>query len=210
MRLAVWTFALAASAAAPRAAAQSSALLELSAFGGLTEFLADDRERLVIDIDDSEADLVAQDALLEDPKHLGFNLALRVGENWAIEGMFAWGESKLTAVNLEDEVDVDLLRYGFTGRFDADGGNRTRFFLGLGLGWETMEYALESADSESFLAANALGGVGVRLVDDLRLRVDARAWATRWQGGDDPDSSAEWENDLMLSTGLSWGLPLDR
>jgi hypothetical protein len=50
----------------------------------------------------------------------------------------------------------------------------------------------------------------VRLVDDLRLRIDARGWATRWEGGDDLDSSAEWEKDLMLSTGLSWGLPLDR
>jgi hypothetical protein len=201
---------LAAGAGAPRAEAQSSALLELSAFGGLTEFLADDREQLVIDIDDSESDMVALDALLEDPKHLGFNLALRVGENWAIEATFAWAESKLTAVNLDDELDVDLLRYAFTGRFDADAWDRTRVFVGLGLGWETLDYALEAADAEMFFAANALGGVGVRLVDDLRLRIDARGWATRWNGGDDLDSSAEWEKDLMLSTGLSWGLPLDR
>jgi hypothetical protein len=210
MRLAGWILTLAAGAVAPRAEAQSSARVELSAFGGLTEFLADDRERIVIDIDDSDSDLVAQDALLEDPKHLGFNLALRVGENWAIEGMFAWAPSTLTAVNLEDEIDVDLLRYAFTGRFDADGWSGTRVFLGLGLGWETMDYALESADAHMYFAANALGGVGVRLVDDLRLRIDARGWATRWEGGDDPDSSAEWEKDLMLSTGLSWGLPLDR
>ena len=212
MRLAVWAFTLAVGAAAPRAEAQSSALLELSAFGGLIQFLADDPEPMVIDIDDSDVDVVAQDALLDDPVHLGFNLAVRVGENWAIEGTFAWGESTLSAVNIEDDIDVDLLRYAFTGRFDADGGSRTRFFLGLGLGWETMEYALESADSETFFAANALGGVGVRLVDDLRLRIDARGWATRWQGGDDDhqDASAEWEKDLMLSTGLSWGLPLDR
>jgi hypothetical protein len=200
---------LMAGAVAPRAEAQSSALLELSVFGGLTEFLADDRERLLIDIDDSESDLVAQEAVLEDPKHLGFNVAVRVGENWAIEGMFAWGASTLTALNLEDEVDVDLMRYAFTGRFDADWMSATRVFLGLGIGWETLDYALEAADVQTFFAANALGGVGVRLVDDLRLRIDARAWATRWEGGE-PDSSAEWEKDLMLSTGLSWGLPLDR
>jgi hypothetical protein len=200
---------LAAGAVAPRAEAQSSALIELSVFGGLTEFLADDRERLLIDIDDSEADVVAQDALFEDPKHLGFNVAVRVGENWAIEGTFAWGPSTLTAVNLDDEVDVDLMRYAFTGRFDAGEWNSTRLLLGVGLGWETLDYALEAADPNTFFAANVLGGVGVRLVEDLRLRIDARGWATRWDGGE-PDSSAEWEKDLMLSTGLSWGLPLDR
>jgi hypothetical protein len=207
MRPERWFSTLSAIAAvlAPRAQAQ---VIELAPFGGTTQFLADDPSRMVVDLDDSEAHLVVEEGKLDDPLHLGLDAALRLGEKWAIEGMFSWAPSTLSAVNLEDDVDVDLLRYSFGARFDAPEWNRARLFLGLGTGWETFDYALESADPDVHFAANALGGIAVRLAGDLRLRLDAREWFSRLNGSD--EMSAEWESDLMLSTGLSWGLPLGR
>lgn len=181
---------------------------DLSVFGGTTQFLADDPARMIVDIDDSEEDLLIEDGTLEDPLHLGFTVGFRLSEHWAAEGMFAWAPSTLSAVNLEEDLEVDFLRYSLGARFDAPGGERMRWLLGLGMGWETFEYALESADPDVHFAANALAGATVRLFYDVWLRLDAREWFSRLNGND--EMSAEWESDLMLSTGLSWGLPLDR
>jgi opacity protein-like surface antigen len=195
-------------ALAPRAHAQSETALELYGFGGTTQFLADDPARMVVDLDDSDEDLLVQEGRLDDPAHIGFAVGARLGENWAIEGSFSWAESSLNAVNLEDELDVDLLRYAFGARLGPKAGERLRPFLGAGLGWETFEYALESADPDMHFAAYGMVGIAIRLVSDLSLRLDVREWFSRLYGSD--QTSAEWESDLMLSTGLSWGLPLDR
>lgn len=196
----------------PRAQAQSPVRprleLELTPFVGRTVFLAELPQRFALRNEVGDP-FIVEKGEFEDPGHLGMNVGVRFSQRWAVEAMVSWLPTSLSAENLDERADVDALIYGVTGLFYVPVWGRVGPFLGLGFGAERYDYAVAGTRPDTYLTGNVVGGIAVALRDNLGLRFEARDLVWNVRSGV-PDVSAEWENDLMLSTGLSWRIPLTR
>jgi hypothetical protein len=138
---------------------------------------------------------------------LGVNVGLRFGDRFAVEAMAAWMPSALSSENVS--ADVEVVVYGVTGLFYVPVWGRVGPFVGLGLGRKRYGYDAPDIDADAHLVGNVVGGIALTLRDDFGIRFEARDAFGRLDSGV-ADVDARWMNDLMLSTGVSWQIPLGR
>ncbi len=80
-------------------------------------------------------------------------------------------------------------------------------FLGLGVGGERFDYQIAGVDAHNEWMTNAAVGLYLRATDRFGVRLEARDCIARFDSG---VSRAEdtWENDLMMTVGLSFRVPI--
>lgn len=188
------------------AEAQAQVVFEVTPFTGGTFFLADPPNRFALG-KRVGAPTVVQGGEFDDAWTVGLNTGIRINEMWAIEGMFSWLPTKLSATSgLTNAADVNAYMYGITGLFYLPIESRVKPFVGLGFGAETFDYDIPDVETDTELMGNVLAGLFVELNDRLGLRLEARDCFARF----DPDVSGvdhKWENDLMTTVGLSVRFP---
>jgi hypothetical protein len=130
------------------------------------------------------------------------NAGVRLTEKFAIEGCSP-GCHKLSADNLPESTDVDAYMYGVTGLFYVP--VRTPFgpYWGLGFGAETFDYRSGSIESETHLQMNFVGGMAFDVNDRLGFRIEGRDCFARIDSGIS-GVDEDWENDLMITAGITW------
>src|SRR6185295_2870848 len=97
----------AALVAAPRAAqAQSGPRLEVTPIVGATLFLDDGPNTFALSRGTKDP-LIVQGGRYSNALTLGVNAGVRWNDRFAIEGLFSWLPTKLTAENLPESTDVD-------------------------------------------------------------------------------------------------------
>jgi outer membrane protein W len=199
--------ALAALALSTEAWAQVD--LEITPFGGGTLFLADLPSEYALHTGGT-SDRIITDGAYDNAWTLGLNAGFRFNEKWAIEGMFSWIPTRLTAASgLPGSEDVNAYMYGLTGLFYIPIGGIVQPFVGLGAGAETFDYRRSGWESHTDFMGNVVGGLYVALTDVTGLRLEARDCFARMGSGVDGIDDA-WENDLMLTLGVSFRTPLRR
>lgn len=197
--------AVAGLALAPGVQAQME--LELTPFAGGTFFLADPPSEFAL-ATTSGQDLILENASFDRSFTLGLNAGLRFGERWAVEGMFSWIPTTLSAsAGLPGEADVNAYMYGLTGLYYVPLTDVVSPFFGLGVGGETFDYQIEASKTHHQWMGNAVVGLYLRVNDLLGLRFEARDCIARFDSGVAGVDDA-WENDLMTTMGLSFRMPL--
>lgn len=177
---------------------------EITPFGGGTLFLADMPNQYALHGD------VIRDGAFDNAWTLGLNAGFRFNEKWAIEGMFSWIPTRLTAASgLAGSEDVNGYMYGVTGLFYIPVGGLVQPFVGVGAGAETFDYRSSKYGSHTDFMGNVVGGVYFALTDMTGVRLEARDCFARMESGVGGVDDA-WENDLMLTLGVSFRTPLSR
>lgn len=207
VRLALVASTLAALVGAPEVTAQVD--LEITPFGGGAFFLADPPNRFALHRGQN-APLIVDEGRFDDAWTAGMNVGVRVNEDWGFEGMFSWIPTKLSAQDgITGKEDVNGYMYGVTALYYIPLDGPARPFLGLGAGGETFDYETESIETHHEFMGNVVGGLFVALDDRIGVRLEARDCFARFDSGLAAVDHA-WENDLMVTMGLSFRTALGR
>jgi opacity protein-like surface antigen len=186
---------------------QAQVDFEITPFGGGTLFLADPPNQFMLHRGQGSP-VTIRDGAFDDAWTLGVNAGFRINERWGIEGMFSWLPTSLTSGSGAAQ-DVDGYMYGLTGLFYVPIEGRVKPFLGVGVGGETFNYASPDIDSHTDWMGNVVGGLYLGITDMTGLRLEARDCFARFDSGV-PNVSNAWENDLMLTLGVSFRSPMGR
>jgi opacity protein-like surface antigen len=186
--------------AAPRAQAQ--ARVEVTPIVGATLFLDDGPNTFALSRGTKDP-LIVQGGKYANALTLGVNAGIRFNDQFAIEGLFSWLPTKLTADNLPESTDVDGYMYGVTGIFYVPVFTKFGPYWGVGVGAESYDYRSGSIESETHAQANFVGGMAFELNDRLGLRIEGRDCLAPFDSGI-ADVANEWENDLMITAGITW------
>lgn len=186
---------------------QAQIELEITPFAGGTVFLADPPSQFALGRTTGNP-LIVEDGAFDNAWTLGMNAGIRVNETWALEGMFSWIPTKLSATNgLVSAEDVNGYMYGITALYYIPLRAPVSFFVGAGAGGETFDYATAGLKSETEFMGNVVGGLFVSLTDAIGMRLEARDCFARFNSGVTSVKDT-WENDLMMTVGLSFRAPI--
>jgi len=190
----------------PDALAQTQ--LDITPFAGGTFFLADPPDPFALG-SSSGSDMVVQGAEFSTSLTLGVNAGLKLGERWAVEGLFSWLPTNLSAAHglWGAEVDVNAFMYGLTGLYYLPLTERYQPFFGLGVGAETFNYQIAGIEDHTDWMGNVVGGLYVQISDRFGVRFEARDCFARFGSGVSGVDDA-WENDLMTTVGFSFRTPM--
>ena len=180
--------------------------LEVTPFTGGTVFLADPPNQFTLRRGVG-APATISNGTFDDAWTLGLNAGFRLGEMWAVEGMFSWLPTTLRGASVAE--DADAFMYGLTGLFYVPVRSRVQPFFGLGVGGETFNYQSAEFESHTDWMGNVVGGLFFEVSDMTGLRFEARDCFARFESGV-ADVSNAWENDLMLTVGVSFRTALTR
>ncbi|MEZ4417730.1 MAG: outer membrane beta-barrel protein [Gemmatimonadota bacterium] len=176
---------------------------EVTPFAGGTFYLADLPNQFSLHRG-SASDLIVHDGKFGDAWTLGLNAGFRIREAWALEGMFAWLPTNLSATSgLTGVEDLNAYMYGLTGLYYLPVDWRIQPFVGLGAGAETYAYNRSGLEGHTDLMGNVVGGLYASVTDMVGLRLEARDCFARFESGVQSVDNA-WENDLMVTLGLSF------
>jgi len=193
--------------AAPPALAQVE--LEITPFAGGTLFLADPPAQFALGRT-MGTPLVVHGGSFENAWTLGMNVGFRVEDRWAVEGLFSWIPTKLSATSgLAGPEDVHGYMYGVTALRYFPLSPKVHPFMGVGVGGETFVYETLGLESETEFMGNVVGGLYFPVSDGIGLRLEARDCFARFNSGLASVNDA-WENDLMLTMGMSFRTDLVR
>jgi opacity protein-like surface antigen len=203
-RIAFVLLAVAAHLACARPARAQGREIEVSPFGGAVFFLGDGPTRYALERTDA-APLTVDHAGYEDSWTAGLGLGLRFNELLSVEATLGWIPTWLSGSN-GDGTDVYAYTYGLTGIVRLPTNGPLHPYSGMGLGAKTFDYSgrihSRSQWTSSFVAGMSLdvgGGQSVYLQGrDLLSPFDSGVAGVR--GG--------WENDVMISAGVTWRIPL--
>lgn len=188
------------------AEAQAQMVFEVTPFTGGTFFLSDPPNRFALGRR-AGAPLVLQESSFDHAWTLGVHTGVRFDERWALEGMFSWIPTSISASSgLPAAADVNGFMYGLTGLFYLPVEGRVVPFLGLGVGAETFDYDIEGVENETEWMGNVAAGLHIELGEKLGLRLEARDCFARFHSGVSGIANG-WENDLMTTVGLSFKFP---
>ncbi len=183
---------------------QAQLHFEVAPFAGGTVFLADPPSSFHLHRQGGEP-ITVVDGSFDNALTLGVNAGFRVNDRWAIEALFSWIPTKLVSPTRTE--DVDAYMYGITGLFYIPVSGRFHPFVGAGIGAETMNYAASRVETHTELMGNVVGGLYVAVTEMTGLRFEARDCFARFDSGM-PSVDDAWENDLMLTLGLSFRTPI--
>lgn len=183
---------------------QAQVDFEVAPFAGGTLFLADPPSYFHLHRQGQEP-ITVVDGAFDDTWTLGVNAGFRLNDMWAIEALFSWMPTKLVSPTRTE--DLDAYMYGVTGLFYIPVSGRFRPFVGAGIGAETMNYASPRVETHTELMGNVLGGLYVAVTEMTGLRFEARDCFARFDSGM-PNVDDAWENDLMLTFGVSFRTPI--
>ena len=192
----------AAVAAVGRVEAQAPPRLEVTPILGGTIFFADGPDQYALSRRGQDP-LIVQGGSFRDAVTLGVESGVRLDDRFAIEGLFSWLPTRLTADNLPGPIDIDGYMYGVTGLFYVPVFTKYGPYGGLGVGAETYGYRSGSIEPQTHWQANLVGGLTFDLSERLGLRIEARDCLARWESGITGVAN-EWENDLMITAGINW------
>ncbi len=182
---------------------QAQITFELAPFAGGTFFLADPPDEFALDRG-TTTPLILEDGSFDHAVNLGVNTGFVINDRWAIEGMFSWTPTKVSAAHgLAEKANVNAFMYGVTGLFYLPVETRARPFLGVGFGAETFDYDLADVETHTDYMGNVVLGVYVPLRSGMGLRMEARDCFARFDAGVSGIDDS-WENDLMLTMGFSY------
>jgi outer membrane protein W len=183
----------------PAVGAQAQTQLDITPFTGGTFFLADPPDRFALG-NESGPDMILERAEFSPSFTLGLNAGFKFGERWAVEGLFSWLSTNLSATEglWGAEADVNAFMYGLTGLYYLPLTPRYQPFFGVGVGAETFNYQIAGIESHTDWMGNVVGGLYVQLSDRFGLRLEARDCFARFEA---------WENDLMTTVGFSFRTP---
>ena len=176
--------------------------LDVTPFTGGTLFLADPPEQFRLGHGGDA--LLLEDGRFTNSFTLGVDIGVVWNETWAVEGMASWIPTNLKARRgLRSVADVNAYMYGVTALYYLGLDGPVVPFFGLGVGGETFDYALAGVDTHHEWMGNAVAGLRVAVNESFGLRLEARDCFARFDSGVSGVDDA-WENDLMLTVGLSF------
>ena len=210
MRIARATSLLAAALAALPGAlrAQTRVRAEVTPIVGYTTFFADGPDRFALARGTADP-LIVEHGEYGDAFTAGVNAGIRLNDRFAIEGLFSWLPTRLTASNLPESVDVDAFMYGVTGLFYVPVYTKYGPYWGAGIGAESFDYRSGSIESQTHWQANLVGGMSFDLSERLGLRIEGRDCLAPVDSGI-AGVATEWENDLMITAGITWRTALGK
>ena len=188
--------------------AEAQVEFEIAPFVGGTVFLGDPPSQFALGHRHGAPDVVVRGGSFADAFTLGVNTGLRFNERWALEGLFSWIPTELSATSgLQGTEEVNGYMYGLTGLYYLPVDWPVTPFLGLGIGGETFDYAADDLDTHHDLMGNVVGGLFVPVTEGIGMRLEARDCFARFDSGVASVKDA-WENDLMLTVGMSFRTPI--
>ena len=186
--------------------AQTTVDLEVAPFVGGSFFLTDLPNRYHIRRH-GQSDLEFEGGQFKDAYTLGTNAGVRIDDRFGIEAFFAWLPTRFEpAGGPTGAVDVNGFMYGLTFLYHFDLG-RLQPFLGAGAGGETFDYDALGWDRHTDFMANVVVGTNVAIDSKTAIRLEARDCIT-WFDPHVVGRSATAENDLMLTVGLDFRIPI--
>jgi hypothetical protein len=189
------------------AAAQHRFDLELSPFAGGTFFLHDGPSALVLE-GSAEVPAIVEGARFEDTWGAGATAGLRLTEYLAVETLVSWTPTWLMGTNFRDGTDVYAYMYGLNGVLHLPLPGPLHPYAGVGVGGTTYDYS-GSIRSHTHWMTTFVGGLSYELGEGRSLRIQARDYLTAFDSRL-PTVGAGWQNDLMITAGMSWRVPLGR
>ena len=82
-------------------------------------------------------------------------------------------------------------------------------YWGVGVGAETFDYRSGSIESDTHVQMNFVGGMAFELNDRLGLRIEGRDCLAPFDSGISGVAD-QWENDLMITAGITWRTALGK
>lgn len=184
--------------------ARAQVVFEFTPFAGATLFLADPPSQFALH-QGAMPDLIVDNGAFSSSYTVGVNAGFRFGERWAIEGMGSWTPTELKSEGHVDKASAYM--YGITGLFYIPLEGKVTPFVGLGVGAETFKYNHQEIESHTDMMGNVVGGLYLAFSETAGLRFEARDCFMPFESGiASVDDS--WENDLMLTVGLSFRRPI--
>lgn len=178
--------------------------LELSPFAGGTFFLHDGPRSVALERRRGAPEIV-EDARFLDSWSAGATVGLRLTELVAVEALLSWVPTWLVGDNLPDGTDVYGYMYGLNGVLHLPLRGPVRPFAGAGVGARTYDYS-GSIRSQTQWTTTFLAGVSVELGEGRALRIQGRDVLAPFHSV--LPRARGWENDLMITAGMSWRVPL--
>jgi outer membrane protein W len=176
--------------------------LDITPFTGATFFLADPPTDFAL------GNRILQGSEFSRSFTMGLDAGVRLNDRWAIEGMFSWLPTNISARSgLDGTADVNAYMYGLTGLYYVPLTEKVQPFFGLGVGGETFDYQIAGVDTHNEWMTNAAIGLYLRANDRFGLRFEARDCIARFKSGVSR-SEDSWENDLMTTIGFSFRVPI--
>lgn len=202
----VGLLAILALALAPSVQAQVE--LHVTPVVGGTFFLADPPSQFALHRTGGMSELILEDATFDDAWHIGINAGLKFDERWAVEAMFNWLPTELSATSgLASAEKLDAFMYGVNGFFFLPVDFSLKPYLSLGVGAETFAYRADELERHTDWMGNVAAGLFYAFHETAGVRFEARDCVVRFDSGIASVDDA-WENDLMLSVGLSFIQPI--
>ncbi len=154
--------------------------------------------------------LVALDGgVIDDALALGLTGGVRMGDRFGVQADLRYLPTTVNAHSAGNPTVTDaniFLVSGNLSLFLPVGIRPIEPFLTVGAGAKIYDPDYEGADTQSDFAVNFGGGANLHLTPVVALRIDVRNYLSSL----DPEISgldSEIQNDLLLSTGLTFTLP---
>lgn len=199
--------ALAVLLAATPLRAQSRLQVELAPFGGETFFLHDGPSSLALERPQAAPQII-EAPRFQDTWSAGLTAGLRLSDRFGVEGLMTWTPTWLIGSNFENGTDVYAYTCALSGVAHGPAAGRLHPFAGAGVGGELDDYS-GSIHSHAHWLATVQGGLALELGDGRSVRVIARDFLAPYRAAL-PGGGAGWQNDVMVSAGVTWRIPLHR
>ena len=181
--------------------------LEIAPFAGGAFFLGDGPRSYALERGGSEP-MVVEGARYEDGWTAGFGAGLRLSDAFSVQTLFVWVPTWLTGSNLVDGTDVYAYIYGVTGIVRLPLSGPLQPYWGVGMGAKTFDFS-GSIHSRTQWTTTFVAGMSFDLGAGQSIHREGRDLLAPFDSGL-TGVPGGWENDLMITAGMSWRIPLGR